>query len=603
MKKISKYFNKLIRKSNVKRSRNYKKTQMRGGASNVSKSLNKSIPSTKLTQKNTNSIIKEFIQLRAQTLKQICLNVNDCMSFGNNIDTIKDFFENFTNLSYLYGKIIEIGRSTNGIIKKLEYKKQDYTAYAVLKSSTMPLSDNLMYEYEVGLFLNKQQKRFPCFLETYGMFKYKNEIMYQNCTNTKFVLTTTDIKDSLTQLDTIDYIVGCSNSNYISILLQHVNSDLSLFKFINNIIKATPIDTDYMLNYDLICILYQIYFPLSVLSGLYTHYDLHLDNVLLYKPSDKSYITYKYFLKNRNVITFNSPYIAKIIDYGRNIYYDTETKTGTYATLDIISKLQIPGVAKCVKTKGFEFLLKKAYTKNDANNSINTPINIWQDMKLMNIVQSYLQQQYMEILSDNIKTLLTNINTIYNTSTGLITQKIAPQPMLFNNMDNMDNMDNINNINKLRNALEIIISNLEYTKKYNERFASLTNIGTYFIYEDNTPMRFEPFERQEYTPNTSRTMNRKQSEQRNQNDKKAKNAQTAEQAQKKKHNTDLAEQERIENELVQLHKNAEIREQKAEKNAQNAKNRALLAEQDRIEKELEEFYSKNNNANRTASRA
>ena len=69
-------------------------------------------------------------------------------------------------------------------------------------------------------------------------------------------------------------------------------------------------------------LMYQIYFPLQILRRVYTHYDLHRDNVLLYKPfgDAKKYIEMNYHLVSGRVVQFPTEYVCKIIDYGRNYF-------------------------------------------------------------------------------------------------------------------------------------------------------------------------------------------------------------------------------------------------------------------------------------------
>ena len=38
--------------------------------------------------------------------------------------------------------------------------------------------DNLFYEYLVGQYINTLINRFPCFLQTYGLYKYDNQENY-----------------------------------------------------------------------------------------------------------------------------------------------------------------------------------------------------------------------------------------------------------------------------------------------------------------------------------------------------------------------------------------------------------------------------------------
>ena len=68
---------------------------------------------------------------------------------------------------------------------------------------------------------------------------------------------------------------------------------------------------------DFLYAIYQIYFALGGLATIFTHYDLHPDNVILYKPVDGKYIEFHYHLRNETV-SFKSQYIAKMIDYGRS---------------------------------------------------------------------------------------------------------------------------------------------------------------------------------------------------------------------------------------------------------------------------------------------
>ena len=73
---------------------------------------------------------------------------------------------------------------------------------------------------------------------------------------------------------------------------------------------------------DLLNVLYQIYMPLASLSDTFTHYDLHMGNILIYEPVPGKYIDYKYVLSDESTVEFKCRYIAKIIDYGRCFFED-----------------------------------------------------------------------------------------------------------------------------------------------------------------------------------------------------------------------------------------------------------------------------------------
>ena len=61
----------------------------------------------------------------------------------------------------------------------------------------------------------------------------------------------------------------------------------------------------------------QVYFPLSHLHGLFAHYDLHVDNILLYEIEPDTYITYHYHFGENDVVQVDCQYLVKMIDYAR----------------------------------------------------------------------------------------------------------------------------------------------------------------------------------------------------------------------------------------------------------------------------------------------
>jgi hypothetical protein len=167
-----------------------------------------------------------------------------------------------------------------------------------------------MYEYEVGQFINKQNKIFPCFLETYGMFSYNSEESWKHFKDEPRITSVNELQNSLIQRDKVDYNIACSESKYLSILIQHIHKPISLNQFINRAFRERDI---YGLEHELAYLLFQVYMPLATLQNEYTHYDLHTDNVLVYEPIVNSYITYNYHLSSGYTLSFNSRYIAKII--------------------------------------------------------------------------------------------------------------------------------------------------------------------------------------------------------------------------------------------------------------------------------------------------
>jgi len=94
--------------------------------------------------------------------------------------------------------------------------------------------------------------------------------------------------------------------------MDYIEKNLKLKEYVDGKINITT-----FWNVDVVQLLYQIYGPLACLGDRFTHYDLHLNNVLLYKLQEKQWIQMVYHFKGEE-IKFYTQYIAKIIDYGRS---------------------------------------------------------------------------------------------------------------------------------------------------------------------------------------------------------------------------------------------------------------------------------------------
>ena len=180
-------------------------------------------------------------------LKSVCSDAGVCIAFGQETQKIKDFFNGFTKFQYVTG-LKQIGKaSANGFVYEVQYSKNDYNAHSILKNSLEIKSDNLAYEYFVGQYINKQIIRFPCFLETYGLF-------------IRNIPTLTNLQTDLTHLSTTNrpdeeiYKISCEKSSQLSLLIQHISNAQTLGDKLH--------DPDFILN-DLLYVLYQIYMPLK----------------------------------------------------------------------------------------------------------------------------------------------------------------------------------------------------------------------------------------------------------------------------------------------------------------------------------------------------
>ena len=412
------------------------------------------------------------LKRKSHFLKTVCSDSGACIAVGTEIKKINEFFNDYTDFKYAVSPIKPIGAvSSNGFIKEIKYTRDNYNSYAILKSSTRGNADNLMYEYEVGQYINKQNKAFSCFLETYGLFSYNDEATWKHFKDKKSI-NTTILKNKTTLISNIDYKKGCTDSKHIAILIQHVNNAISFYDFIINASKESDLyKRMYELNYDVFYILFQIYFTLDSLKNEFTHYDLHTSNVLLYEPVKGGYITYHYHLKSGKIIEFDSKYVAKIIDYGR-CYYKNSAKNNsknTYKNICSIKECE----PNCGKKVGFINLAPEEYP--GSHNYISSQIhNRSHDLRL-----AYIVKNYLEIINpdETIPVLKYIFNLIeYQEKYGTPEKIKNRYPTKITNVHDMYKM------------MEYSINQL---KPLNETYnRSFTKIGDMYIYEDRRPMNY-----------------------------------------------------------------------------------------------------------------
>ena len=289
--------------------------------------INKRLSPSKTMKKNERSNrmkIASFMKsdktrkkLRSIYIKEKkCVDPNICIAYDAiNRMKINDYFNHFVDLDYIDGNIKQIGEvSANGFVKEIKFTYDNYSAYAVLKSSVDYESDNLVYEYLAGQYINHLSNYYSCFIETYGLFYYKDDRSWEFFRDTPFVLKNEFIEGlELETTDIINYSKACQQSKRAAILLQYIHGATVLKSFVNGLRQYIS----YQMIYNLPYLLYQIYFALSKLKDNFTHYDLHTSNVMVYEPKRGHYIEYVYHLEDNTELRFKCPYLVKIIDYGR----------------------------------------------------------------------------------------------------------------------------------------------------------------------------------------------------------------------------------------------------------------------------------------------
>jgi hypothetical protein len=291
----------------------------------------------------------------ADVLKSVCKDSKDnCIALGTYDTMIYTFFNNFSDLSLIdTPNTKRIGNpSINGFIWSLPFKKQDYTAYAILKCSMADSADNLYYEYFVGKnFINRYIKKFPCFVETYDSYKLSSD-KWEKLSKQKTNISFND--GGLTKY-TGGFKKSCNHSKRLSVLIQHFDSNR--FESLHYVTEGHNI---YNVQYEIPFMCYQIMFVLSTLGNTYTHYDLHAKNVFCYKPyNGNKYIEMNYHLRDGTIVSFPTEYIMKIIDYGRNYFNNGTTNTNTILTTKICINPKCQPV--CGEDQGYSIIQGHAH--------------------------------------------------------------------------------------------------------------------------------------------------------------------------------------------------------------------------------------------------
>ena len=235
----------------------------------------------------------------------LCSDSGVCIALGKEKQKLLEFF-NFTSFDYAKSFKTIGTASVNGFVKEVKYEREGYSAYAILKSSARPRSDSLSYEYLVGKYLNEVSKRFPAFVETYGLYHYptvkeRDEMKAKDILIRKLIpFDPNNIRDT------------CRKAKNICTLIQHIKNARTF---------ADYYEDSYFREHVSAYVLYQVFFTLHQIRTEFTHYDLHQNNVLLYEPVPGKYIHYHYHYPDR-VVQYKSKYLVKIIDYGRSFYKD-----------------------------------------------------------------------------------------------------------------------------------------------------------------------------------------------------------------------------------------------------------------------------------------
>jgi len=425
---------------------------------------------------------------RGRFLNAICNDAGVCLAFGTESTKILDFFNHFATFNYVAGRVRQIGvQSVNGFVNDVTYTKYGYSANAILKSVRHRGADNLMYEYLVGKYINEQSLRFPCFVETYGIYRYKSDVEWRHMMDTVEV-DPAYLRTALTKINIAgfgaNWPLACARPQHLCILIQHIK-DAITFK---QLVKSETAKDIKIVRHCLACILFQVYMPLAVLWDNFTHYDLHHSNVLLYEPVKGKYIQYYYHVHNNlhtlkgpvRTIALKSQYIVKMIDYGRS-FFRANPRDNSLNIYNTVCRTD-----ECLPDCGYNMGLKyldKTYSKKFLTPSIP---NISSDLRLLNRASLLKTPAMGAALSDVLKGHVVYGNGILNEAD----KKFGTRQ---NKKETFHSYGEISNIMDAYKALLGVVTDDYYGSEFEDpMFARMQCLGDLHVYDDGQPMRFEP---------------------------------------------------------------------------------------------------------------
>lgn len=467
-----------------------------------------------LTKTEFIKAVKNFPAKRAVLLKDICPDSALCMAFGRESKHIKSFFHGFTNFKYVQYPIKSFNNGGNSFIHLIKYQREDYEAYTILKSAGSKDSDNLLYEYMVGQYVNKQCLRFPCFVETYDWLRYKGT---QSCKtlkqdpNKKLNLVFENSKEALKDYSESNIGMGshCTDNKEEKPYIKRECSEIELLlslscihsQFLAIMIQYSKgvVLMDMLKNYDfinneLITVLYQIYMPLSSIFNEFTHYDLHIRNVLVYEPAKGYYFDYKYILDDGSVVEFKSRYIAKIIDYGRAFFNDP-TNEGVTGSSKSIQETICNNVIRCDGAKSTFCGENHGYHFEDVKEYKSSERNISHDLLLLHMIKLFLK--YMCIPYDETETDVLYKEKI-NIDNELVTDFFSK--VEYGDKETSDwkqrstseiyyhEDGKVNNVIDVHNELKHIVQTEK--EKNDILYTEMKSLGTLTIYQSGKEMEF-----------------------------------------------------------------------------------------------------------------
>ena len=232
-----------------------------------------------------------------------------------------EYFQNLKNYSSQMERLDGVGlTNSNGIIYKLKYIVRGKQPYSViLKVNQGGESDNLVYEYLVGQCINEYSRYYPCFSKTYLVGMFSEPVS----DNFRAFMKLSVPKSFDTYIQSFDVrnierliINGCRSNEFLTLFTQYIPIKYSLEDYLKKYTyppsgwKKLAIRNDCIDQlYELTTILHIIYQLLSSFADKFTHYDLHMANVVLTEVPDNRFIHVIFHYPDGRILHYNMCFV------------------------------------------------------------------------------------------------------------------------------------------------------------------------------------------------------------------------------------------------------------------------------------------------------
>ena len=344
-----------------------------------------------------------------------CPHTGECLVLGKRFTDLYRYFNKFVDFSMAVGDLRRIAKGATGQVAEVHYKRGEYSAYAVLKSmgDLKGGGDNLAYEYIVGVhFINRIFKFFPCFIYTYGLFKYNT-----STDHARVLRATVAAADLSSMLTPLPYSItpslinhACEDKAELCLLVQHLHKVKTLKHYLE--VAYNKGDTRFL--NDLAKVLFILYHALDTLKSVFTHYDFHIKNVLIYELPRVTEFRYEY---PDGVVTFKMKYLPKIIDYGRCYFnYDQNKNFKQLSSEDVRAKICSAEKCKpCETQRGLQFLTIDTF--GDGHTQVRKK-NISNDLRLLYMIDEYRLIFDDTAIQQELRALVARVKYDYKYSTS-----------------------------------------------------------------------------------------------------------------------------------------------------------------------------------------